>query len=83
MEAIFGVAFALVYLGETEVVGRDLLPMDWRILLGLEFREALAVRSREGEGLAAGEIGEARVGVGGQSEGTAVGWNIEGWSGGL
>lgn len=56
MEAIFGVAFALVYLGETEVVGRDLLPMDWRILLGLEFREALAVRSREGEGLAAREI---------------------------
>lgn len=83
MEAIFGVAFALVYLRETEMVGRDLLPVDWGILLGLEFRETLAVRSREGEGLAAWEIREAGVGVGRQSEGTAVGWNFGGWGGGL
>lgn len=64
MEAIFSIAFALVYLRETEVVGRDLLPMDWGILLGLKFWETLGFRSREGEGFAAWEIGEAGVGVG-------------------
>lgn len=77
MKDVFvGVGVAWENLRETEVVDRALTSIDWGILLGLEFRKALAVRGRERELLVVGEIGETRVGVGWSSEGTAVRWSI-------